>query len=55
MPNVISRIFFALTIIGLSLSLSGCGYNNRDFGAKQKQMLILLQSSSAKRSLRVHL
>jgi hypothetical protein len=28
---------------------------NRDFGAKQKQMLILLQSSSAKRSLRVYL
>jgi LemA protein len=27
MPNVISRTCFALTIIGLSLSLSGCGYN----------------------------
>ena len=27
MPNVISRTFFALTMIGLSLSLSGCGYN----------------------------
>jgi len=27
MPNVIYRTFFALTIIGLSLSLSGCGYN----------------------------
>jgi LemA protein len=27
MPNIISRTFFALTIIGLSLSLSGCGYN----------------------------
>jgi LemA protein len=27
MPNVMSRIFFALTIIGLSVSLSGCGYN----------------------------
>jgi LemA protein len=27
MPNVISRTCFALTIIGLSLALSGCGYN----------------------------
>ena len=27
MPNVISRTFFALTIFGLCLSLSGCGYN----------------------------
>jgi len=27
MPNVMSRILFALTIIGLSVSLSGCGYN----------------------------
>jgi LemA protein len=27
MPNVISRICFALAIIGLSLALSGCGYN----------------------------
>ena len=27
MLNVISRTCFALTIIGLSLSLSGCGYN----------------------------
>ena len=27
MSNVISRISFALTIIGLSLTLSGCGYN----------------------------
>jgi LemA protein len=27
MPNVISRTFFALTIIGLSLALSSCGYN----------------------------
>ena len=27
MPNLISRTCFALTIIGLSLTLSGCGYN----------------------------
>jgi LemA protein len=27
MPNVISRTCFALAIIGLSLALSGCGYN----------------------------
>ena len=27
MPNVISRTFLALTIIGLGLSLSSCGYN----------------------------
>jgi len=27
MPNVISRTCFALAIIGLSLTLSGCGYN----------------------------
>ena len=27
MPNVISRICFALTLIGLSLALSSCGYN----------------------------
>ena len=27
MPNVISRTLFALTIVGLGLSLSGCGYN----------------------------
>jgi LemA protein len=27
MPNVISRTWFALTIIGLSLAVSGCGYN----------------------------
>jgi LemA protein len=27
MPNVISRTCFALTLIGLSLALPGCGYN----------------------------
>ena len=27
MPNVISRTCFALAIIGLNLTLSGCGYN----------------------------
>jgi LemA protein len=27
MPNIISRTCFALAIIGLSLALSGCGYN----------------------------
>jgi LemA protein len=27
MPNIIPRAFFALTMIGLCLSLSGCGYN----------------------------
>ena len=27
MSNIISRAFFALTIIGLCLSLSSCGYN----------------------------
>jgi LemA protein len=27
MPNVISRICFALTLIGLSLALPSCGYN----------------------------
>ena len=27
MPNVISRTCFALTLISLSLALSGCGYN----------------------------
>jgi LemA protein len=27
MPNIISRTYFALAIIGLSLALSGCGYN----------------------------
>jgi LemA protein len=27
MPNVISRTCFALAVIGLSLALSGCGYN----------------------------
>ena len=27
MPNLISRTCFALTIIGLSLALSSCGYN----------------------------
>ena len=27
MPNIISRICFALVVVGLSLGLSGCGYN----------------------------
>ena len=27
MPNIISRTCFALAVIGLSLALSGCGYN----------------------------
>ena len=27
MPNVIARICFALGVVGLSLGLSGCGYN----------------------------